>query len=187
MRIAEVVLLSTFVTVLAACDSRVNETFLVAPHRGNCQAIGPTMCLLVRNTEDRPEFGNFYNGISGFNYEWGYNWTIDVSWEKVSNPPADGSSRLYRIEEVRSKDAVEPGYQFDLFVRDHFVDGYDPETGRGKLLYDGPDFVIEDPSVRATVNGTFAQSGDLGLLRFEIRGSPREPFLVTATGDSLLQ
>ena len=60
-------------------------------------------CLSVRRVPDGA-WVNFYDPIVGFTHEPGYRTRIDVLRQRVSNPPADGSSSQYRLLRVVSRE-----------------------------------------------------------------------------------
>ena len=71
----------------------------VAPARVACVGIAPMECLQVREIgggAERP-FAPTFIPIVGFNYEPGYRYVIRVVQRTVPNPPADGSSIVYRL------------------------------------------------------------------------------------------
>lgn len=59
-------------------------------------------CLQVKeNPADNWSF--FYSGIEGFDYEPGYEYVLKVKTEEIENPPADGSSTRFILQEQVSK------------------------------------------------------------------------------------
>jgi hypothetical protein len=72
----------------------------------DCMGIAPQKCLLVR--EDPADSWEYhYDGITGFTYEPGYRYTLEVEIRKIRNPPADASSLEYRLVRVIDKVAVQ--------------------------------------------------------------------------------
>jgi len=88
-------------------DEKNQLTLYVAPHTVDCVGVGPQQCLLVKE-HPAEAWRNFYNGITGFTYEPGYTYTLLVEWRRIPNPPADGSSREYRLLRILSQDASPP-------------------------------------------------------------------------------
>jgi hypothetical protein len=97
--------------VLAACNTDgavvdpgelAVETLYIAAHKVPCSGEGITQCLLVRR-DPQAEWQYFYDGIEGFVYVEGFTYTLRVAVTEIPNPPADGSSRAYRLLEVVSK------------------------------------------------------------------------------------
>ncbi|MCV9387169.1 DUF4377 domain-containing protein [Reichenbachiella ulvae] len=76
-----------------------------------------------------------YDPIEGLDYEWGYVYDVKVEVIKVNDPPADGSSRRYKLKELISKTPVESNVSFEIglknvdyssesFVQLHIEEGY---------------------------------------------------------------
>lgn len=79
----------------------------IAPVRVPCVGAVPQECLQVREQPDAP-YSLFYDTISGFAYEPGYRYLLQVGERTVAHPPADGSSKTYRLIAVLSKAPVSP-------------------------------------------------------------------------------
>jgi hypothetical protein len=86
-------------------DEKNELTLYIAPSTADCMGVGPQQCLLVKERPDG-EWSNFYAPIVGFTYEPGYTYAILVEWRRVRNPPADGSSREYRLVRIIARDAA---------------------------------------------------------------------------------
>lgn len=98
-------LLFLVLIILASCSSnRSNsETLIIASQQGDCIGVVPQKCLWVKkDAAQNWEF--FYTTIDGFDYEPGYEYTIEVEKENVENPPADASSIKYKLVKVVSKE-----------------------------------------------------------------------------------
>jgi hypothetical protein len=80
-------------------------TLFVHEHRVDCQGEMPRKCLQVRNSPS-DAWTYFYDSIAGFRYEESFRYELRVSVETKDNPPADKSSRSYRLIEVISKERV---------------------------------------------------------------------------------
>lgn len=100
-------LLLTLAIVLAGCDVLTGpdehvERMFVASYTRECMGMVVQQCMLVK---ERPEddWQNFYGGINGFTYEPGYEYELIIGWREIKNPPADGSSRDYRLIRLVSK------------------------------------------------------------------------------------
>jgi hypothetical protein len=91
------------------------RTLLVQPHLVECTGEGFHLCLLVR-TAEQPEFLRHYGGIEGFTYEWGHHYEIEFVDHPVANPPADGSSIRTVLRRINSRQRVEPGTEFEIFL-----------------------------------------------------------------------
>ena len=105
---------SVFLTLcaLVACDaddSATVETWWVGPERVECTGVGLQECYQVQYGEqptDDWEF--FYDGVAGFDeqYEAGYLYQIQLQKKEVPNPPADGSSYVYSLVKILSKQSA---------------------------------------------------------------------------------
>ncbi len=78
------------------------ETMYVAPQKVPCTGMIPTECLMVRESSTA-EWTNIFDTIHGFEWEPGFNYKIRVMINEIENPPADGSSRYYRLVQVLEK------------------------------------------------------------------------------------
>lgn len=70
----------------------------VAPRTVSCMGgeEGLRECLQVRWHPDT-SWTFFYDGIAGFDYEAGFDYTVAIAMRRVLNPPADGSSHAFRL------------------------------------------------------------------------------------------
>lgn len=83
------------------------QTMFVHESMVDCEGVSPMRCMQVRAT-DSEDWTWFYDRIEGFEYEPGYRYELRVEVTDVDNPPADGSSKRYRLVQVVSKKKVEP-------------------------------------------------------------------------------
>jgi hypothetical protein len=118
MRIFRTLLLGLCLAPLAACSGpgptqsfisqprfgELVETLYVAPQTSPCSGEGIHTCLLVRRDPAAP-WGLFYDGIQDFTHQPGYAYTLSVASSEVVNPPADASSRHYRLLRILSREA----------------------------------------------------------------------------------
>lgn len=74
----------------------------VASQRVPCTGVGPQECFKVRQHPDTA-WTFFYDGIEGFVFEAGFEYTLRVAVREVKNPPADGSSLAYRLLAILRK------------------------------------------------------------------------------------
>lgn len=100
-------LLATFSAMADGKEEKLNvKTFYVGAEQVDCVGVGPQKCLLIKeNIED--EYTFFYDNISGFEWEAGFEYELLVSVTDVENPPADASSLSYELIEVVSKITVD--------------------------------------------------------------------------------
>lgn len=71
----------------------------VAGQRAPCTGVAPTLCLQVR-TQPGAAWQLHYGEIEGFDWQVGVEYVIRVREYAVENPPADGSSLRWVLEEV---------------------------------------------------------------------------------------
>lgn len=88
-------------------------------YQGTGLAVGPVLTYLVQKGEDigTDNWGNFYSDIEGFNYEPGYIYNLSVATERIDNPPADGSSIKYTLQEIISKEKVDNETLFSIYLK----------------------------------------------------------------------
>ncbi|HET7233406.1 MAG TPA: DUF4377 domain-containing protein [Longimicrobium sp.] len=79
-------------------------TLYVGPRKVACSGEGITECLLVRKSTSG-QWQYFYDGIEGFAWEKDYTYQLSVAIREIPNPPADGSSRAYRLLKIVEKTA----------------------------------------------------------------------------------
>lgn len=84
-------------------------TIEVASTRVSCRGEGLQECLQIREVGMDPAapFALTFVPIEGFTHERGYRYVLRVAERTVSNPPADGSSVVYRLLSVVSRERVE--------------------------------------------------------------------------------
>lgn len=100
---------------LAACSSSSYE-MEIEPSLANCTGVGPTLCL--QTTVDG-ETRNMHSSIEGFEFEWCKRARLLVREEPVLNPPADGSSIRYVLDEAIERVEV-PGHEMTLTIFDEW-------------------------------------------------------------------
>ncbi len=89
--------------VFIACSGNGStERIVIASEQADCIGVGPQKCFLIK-FEGSNDWEFLYSGISGFNYEPGYEYVIEIKKEKVANPAADQSSINYIFVKEISK------------------------------------------------------------------------------------
>ncbi len=84
-------------------DSSSIKTIIVGPETKECVAgVMKKQCLTVKEKAG-DNWTMFYDTISGFNYEPGYEYVLTVNVQKIENPPADASSNQYTLIKQISK------------------------------------------------------------------------------------
>ncbi len=109
-----------------ARDGGAYETWIeeieVGHHKQPCKTLVTAFCLVSRKSEGHP--WRLQDWIDGFTPVWGLSARLRVRVRWIANPPADGSSLEYRLEEVLSTTPALPGTQFDLV----FAPGWGPRS-----------------------------------------------------------
>lgn len=82
-------------------------TLYVGPELVDCVGVAPRQCMQVKYSPDG-QWQNFFDPISGFDFESGYEYELLVEKSVVENPPADASKFTYKLLEIVSKMPVTP-------------------------------------------------------------------------------
>lgn len=96
---------------VAACSGGEVREGVVASHLRPCVGVTYGLCLQVTDVDDG-ELDLFYEGIEGFDFRWGVEVTLRYQVEDVDDPPADGSSLRYVLDDVMSAREELPGAPF---------------------------------------------------------------------------
>lgn len=80
-----------------------------------CAGEGIKLCYSIKKEKGAPEL--FYDAIEGFNYQWGYNYTLLVQKRKKENPMADAGTFTYILKKVLKKEKVPARTIFTLPVQ----------------------------------------------------------------------
>lgn len=88
-------------------------------HRQSAVGFTPTLVFLTQEDETigSDAWQYHYWDISGFNFEWGYVYDLEISKRHLDNPPADGSSIEYILEKIVSKNPVDENTSFELILK----------------------------------------------------------------------
>jgi hypothetical protein len=119
LRIASM-LAAVLLVTLAGCNpfgpgDWARRSLEVEHYLEECMGPWHQLCLLVRQP-GTGELHRHYGGIEGFEFEWGYTYRIDVTDRRIRNPPADGSSIRTIIHRVVSRERVQAGTEFEIFI-----------------------------------------------------------------------
>lgn len=87
--------------LLLSCKE--TKTVYIASYQIDCNGVAPQMCMLYKENPD-DEWTYFYDTIEGFEYEEGYEYTLEVAISKIDEPPADASSLKYALVNILSKE-----------------------------------------------------------------------------------
>ncbi|MGL1889022.1 MAG: DUF4377 domain-containing protein [Reichenbachiella sp.] len=81
--------------------------------------LGPTLVLLTQEDQmiGTEEWQYHYSGITGFDYEWGFTYDLLISKKTIIDPPQDGSSIEFILEEVISKTPVLKTDTFEIKLK----------------------------------------------------------------------
>ncbi|EKE82139.1 DUF4377 domain-containing protein [Idiomarina xiamenensis] len=100
--------LGSALTWLMACSApapqapqQQAQTLRLAPYLQVCQGLNQRLCMVDVSQPEDPQL--MYTPIAGFDYEWGYYYTLQVNTLRHANPPADASSLSYELVEVAQK------------------------------------------------------------------------------------
>ena len=77
------------------------RTLWVDSRLEDCVGVAPRTCLRVKRAPDA-DWELFYDSIDGFDYQEGFAYELLVRVRERDNPPADASSLVYELAEVRS-------------------------------------------------------------------------------------
>jgi glyoxylase-like metal-dependent hydrolase (beta-lactamase superfamily II) len=152
-------------TELIDIPQKTNTTFsnlYVDSKLVDCVGVAPQQCMLVREDADS-DWEFFYDQISGFKFEKGYEYKLKIKTTKIKNPPADASSLKYTLIKVLEKNNVDNPIQVS--------DGVFPET----ILY------TKQPPVIVSDKGYFVDEIADGVF-WLIGGGYQVMFLVTGEG-----
>ncbi|CAD7813059.1 hypothetical protein CHRY9390_02602 [Chryseobacterium aquaeductus] len=97
-----VILTTTQCKPMANSASADEKMFIVASQTVDCTGVAPMKCLQIKEKES-DSWGNLYSNIEGFIYEPGFEYVLKLKTEKITNPPADGSSIRYSLVQQVSK------------------------------------------------------------------------------------
>lgn len=125
----------TIGTISFSCE-KIEEPikFRVNQFKQTAVGVAPVMTLSVQQGSQigTTSWTPLYNDILGFVYEPGYIYELLVTETDILNPPADGSSKAYRLKQILSKTKVSTNDQFTLnlklnetvFVKGNVASGY---------------------------------------------------------------
>jgi Domain of unknown function (DUF4377) len=169
----------------AARDGGDDETWIeeieVSHYKQPCKTLVTAFCLVSRKSEAHP--WRLQDWIDGFTPVWGVSARLRVRVRRIANPPADGSSMEYRLEEVLSTTPAPPGTEFELV----FAPGWARELVMGEpnalSLKGERSLACADSTVCAELNAR-RRSPDRGL-RLTLRhpSKPEDSLLVVRLAD----
>ncbi|MFT7611914.1 MAG: hypothetical protein ACI9J3_000863 [Parvicellaceae bacterium] len=123
--------------------------------------------------------------ISGFDFEWGYKYSLKVKETTLARPPEDGSSKTYKLIKVISKTKVAEDYTFKMSIeRDIYLGPGDQKPtlvkdgennykyfGKINILYDAKfqrkfDQLMDSDSMRLQGTFKFGKEGTIEVVSF---------------------
>lgn len=111
-------MISMLWAMLSSCGSSDNgsdieyQTLRINHFKQECVAEAVRPCLLVRQSDD-DEWSYFYETIAGFNYEWGFQYELEVAITTLENPLIDGATLQYALVNLVRKIQVQPDTVFE--------------------------------------------------------------------------
>ncbi|MBE9524667.1 MAG: META domain-containing protein [Chloroflexi bacterium] len=84
------------------------KTIWIGPELKDCTGVAPQKCMQIKWEQDA-DWGLFYNQITGFTFEPGYEYELIVEERQVENPPADAPSLAWHLVEITSKTPQQEG------------------------------------------------------------------------------
>ena len=96
-----------------------------------CVGESAQLCFKIERTNG--EIEAFYDKIEGFDYEWGYNYTILIEESRRDHVPADASFISYKLKKVLKREKASPEQTFELPLQmdgHHFI-----ETKNGACFF----------------------------------------------------
>ena len=119
----------TIATLLLSCE-KIEEPikFRVNQFKQTAIDVAPVMTLSIQQGSQigTNTWTPLYDEIVGFVYEPGYIYELLVTETDILNPPADGSSKAYRLKQILSKTKVANDSSFTLNLKQNetvFVKG----------------------------------------------------------------
>ncbi len=131
------------IALLTGCAP--TETWTIAAHKVPCTGLFPTLCVAYTTADGESHV--LYEGIQGFDFEWGVHATVEITEEHLANPPADGSSIVYHLVQVIEETPATDGEQFELDLDNEDLSS----TGAGTLNLHDVTVAVPDPAVLATI------------------------------------
>lgn len=94
--------------------------------------------------------------LTGFDFTWGYTYTVRLKEAHLAQPPQDASSYTYELLEVISKVAVPDGYEFTLALsRDFYLTDGDDQINNFKYVNDSTFRYMDEINVEYPADKSF--------------------------------
>ena len=115
LRTFKKILILLFISIQACSEDTPEENFIGTKIRVNfytelCTGIILKQCYLIQENDNigGDNWQLFYDLIEGFDYVSGYIYDLDVTINKVDDPPVDASSLKYTLNKIISKTNIKP-------------------------------------------------------------------------------
>lgn len=89
------------------------DTICIGPYRDPCHGSFPQLCYRLA-TATSTQVSWMYDGVEGFDYQWGHGYELAVHTVRVPDPPQDGSSIRIILDRIVSDTPVAPGSHFTV-------------------------------------------------------------------------
>jgi hypothetical protein len=168
---------ASVVLLTSACDD--TREIEVNHYRQSCSGMSAQLCYLTRDVGEA-DWSYFYDGIDGFEFEWGHSYRLTVIEHTIANPPADGSSVETTLEQIVDDQVVPAGttFNFNVAVSDHLIQR-DAE-GQGGQFTDGKLFICDTPEVCDDLDALLSGSADFEVV-FQHADDVSDPLIVVDT------
>ncbi|MGB5983534.1 MAG: DUF4377 domain-containing protein [Nonlabens sp.] len=168
--------------LIISCNSDDDDSEVVSLKLDHHYAIGftldaiPTLRFQEGDAIGGDEWFNFYNGVTGLDYEPGFIYDLRVRKRMIPNPPADTSSIEYILIDLVSKTPVSPQTTFEMDLKGFGQNFIVQENNSYSFLYSIPlDCQIlcrsmeNMLSMQDEVVGVFTHDGNGGVRLQELR------------------
>jgi hypothetical protein len=101
--------------LLTEPEQTVVRVYEIDHHGIECGGESLDLCLLAREAGD-VTFVPLFPIPTGFEYRWGYRYTVEVAETPIANPPADGPGIRRHLQAVRREEQVAAGTRFEVIL-----------------------------------------------------------------------
>jgi hypothetical protein len=156
------------VVLVSACGTEEIRDGVVDPLRAPCVGEGYFLCVQLHETAGgQPRL--IYGELEGYAHRWGVEARVRYHVETIDDPPADGSSRRYVVDDVVSEIEDVAGREFALsFPQTPPGTGWFTAAGAGQLDMSGTAVACDPIVCNDILNRAEARAGF--SVRFQIAG-----------------
>lgn len=97
-------------------NSSATISLLVNNHKVECTALKIDLCLQIKEKGSSSDWKEYAADIKDFNYKWGYDYELEVTFEDISPAPSDSPSREYTLSSTISKTKAPKTDLFELTI-----------------------------------------------------------------------